>query len=200
MATSNPIPQDQEGLLPTYTPTGTLPPAYTTHESDRLLLTSTDPTATDEKRIFSISGDLRLKIHQPLYLLHQVLFTFLLLNTALFALLVYTLDETSFAARGVGVCSCPLQGGLKGSWCEGFMYEGMGVLGRNEYEEFEGWRRCVSEVEGVMVWREWVLWVLMPGLCIFEMLAAGGWWWCLREVERREKQTEEGKGNEEEGV
>ncbi|KAF3276103.1 hypothetical protein TWF970_006388 [Orbilia oligospora] len=233
---------DSEPLLPLYTPSTTLPPAYTTHRTDRLLLSSssssssspspsgqstTSPTSDPLKiPIFSITGHLRLKIHNPLQLLHRFLFTFLLLNTALFALLVYKLDETTFlTVPGIEykICVCPLpppQSGVHhqferygdfigGGECYAFFNTndnnnnngGAGILkgGRREYEKLLVWKECIEEVGRSRRWREWILWVVMPVMCVVETVAAGAWWWCLREVEREEKEEEREREEQEVG-
>ncbi|KAF3155378.1 hypothetical protein EYR41_005316 [Orbilia oligospora] len=232
---------DSELLLPLYTPSTTLPPAYTTHRTDKLLLSSsssssppsppsgqstTSPTSDPLKiPIFSITGHLRLKIYNPLQLLHRFLFTFLLLNTALFALLVYKLDETTFlTVPGIEykICVCPLPSQpevyhrfekygnfIGGGECYAFFNNdnnnnnngGVGILkgGRREYEKLLVWQECIEEVGRSRRWREWILWVVMPVMCVVETVAAGAWWWCLREVEREEEKEEREREEQEVG-
>ncbi|RVD83141.1 uncharacterized protein DFL_007540 [Arthrobotrys flagrans] len=216
---------EPEPLLPLYTPSTTLPPAYTTHRSDRLLLYSSSSSSqslkseelsekeqrtTGKLPLFSITGHTRLKIHNYLRLIHRLLFCFLLLNTALFALIVYNLDETSLLTIPGAedrICPCPLQQlnypppvpreygsvALSGRWaavgeCYAFLNKGVGVLERKEYEKLGVWRECVEEVGKVREWREWAMWVAIPVMCVVEAVAAWSWWWCLREVEREEEQ------------
>ncbi|KAF3120255.1 hypothetical protein TWF569_003339 [Orbilia oligospora] len=231
---------DSELSLPLYTPSTTLPPAYTTHRTDRLLLSSssssspssppsgqstTSPTSDPLKiPIFSITGHLRLKIHNPLQLLHRFLFTFLLLNTALFALLVYKLDETTFlTVPGIEykICVCPLPSQpevyhrfekygnfIGGGECYVFFNNdnnnnngGVGILkgGRREYEKLLVWKECIEAVGRSRRWREWIFWVVMPVMCVVETVAAGAWWWCLREVEREEEKEEREREEQEVG-
>ncbi|KAK6353901.1 hypothetical protein TWF730_008323 [Orbilia blumenaviensis] len=207
---------ESQPLLPLYTVSTALPPAYKAHRSDRLLLTSNtspshvgseemlettqeleemeeeeeDPT---KRPLFSITAHLRLKIHSPLQLLHRFLFCFLILNTALFALLAYNLDETSIvtlAGAEDAMCPCPLPiNELIPGGCYGFLNGEVGMLSRREYGKLEIWKQCIVEFGKLGEWREWVLWVVMPGMCIVEMVAAWGWWWCLREEEKVEEEV-----------
>ncbi|KAK6529371.1 hypothetical protein TWF281_008547 [Arthrobotrys megalospora] len=201
-------------FLPSYTPSTTLPPAYTTHRSDRLLLTSSSsssspqPTSTETEEhqqllsathpktrtpIFTITAHLGFKLHNPLHLLHKFLLTFLLINTALFALLVYNLDQTAIVADvGAvdGICVCPIKGGAYECYADGI--DGFErVFSIVEYEKLEIWRQCVREVWQVREWREWVLWVVMPAQCVVETVVAWAWWWCLNKEEEEEEQEEE---------
>ncbi|KAK6510509.1 hypothetical protein TWF506_009615 [Arthrobotrys conoides] len=238
----SPSETDQEPLLPLYTPSTTLPPAYTTHRTDRLLLSSSssssspsseqilsespDPADPPKQPVFSISGHVRIKVHNPLQLLHRILFAFLLLNTAVFALLVYKLDKTAIlSVKGIEhvFCSCPLKqkwgsyaefefgGGYQKDWfsageCSAVFNiedDGVGrfIWGSVMYGKLVGWKECIEEAGRMRRWREWVLWVVMPVMCVLETAAAAAWWWCLRQEEKEEEKLKEGQqeGQEKEG-
>ncbi|KAK6335146.1 hypothetical protein TWF718_010584 [Orbilia javanica] len=222
---------EPELRLPSYTPSATLPPAYTTHRSDRLLLSSSsdglgqqpegedDESTTSRKQpLFSLTGHIRLKIHSPLHLLHRFLFFFLLLNTALFALLVYNVQENELLGLPDAAdlfCPCPLPhdpqfmgvGNTPGTVmkvkvneeCYDFLNAGVGVLSNRQYEKLGVWKECIEEVGQAVQWRMWVLKVLMPAMCVVETALAVAWWWCLRQVDKLGAE-EEGGGEEGGGV